>query len=232
MRLSLRVAFLLTAVVIICSGCEGRAHDGVDAVRERGTICIAVPDDGERDGEDVEKRVAEALAARLGVSIRYETVESSQLEDLVKQGGADIAAGIPVESDARKTNSSVTYGRRPLFLVTDENTYITGMSDFTDSTVGFSSTLNPDEKNRFYPVMGISLEEYQENNRAADDIRSGKIKAYACGRQEAREFLENGGLAVQDMCGTPGQVYTFMTGDGETRLLSIINELLTSELAD
>lgn len=218
-------------------GCGSGGADELEAVRQKGTLVVALPEDGDGDQARaqtarLEREVIEALAAGQGVQVWYEYMEGSDAVQAVEDKRADLAAGIWVMEDGGNTGCSVTYGSRPVYLAAAPDSGVMIAAELTGLKVGVGAGLSSNVTDQLYSASGLVTVDGMDAGSVKESIESGKIAVYLCYEEEARKLLSEGGLAVRDLPGLRPEVCAFYTGKEQYRLLGEINRLLTEKLTD
>ncbi|MCC8027664.1 MAG: hypothetical protein LIP16_20460 [Clostridium sp.] len=218
------------------SGCR-EAKDRVDEIKAQGSLVAAVPEEeGELTGNqqyarDLERQVLEQLAADMGVTLRLEPVKEEELVRVVEQGGAHVAAGVPVLPGYREEGYSLTYGRRVSYLAVTGGLVLDSWGDLAGATLGYSEYTSVLALGQLRTLSGIEMKE-MEAAEAVSGLTEGTITAYVCCEAEARELIEEENLQIRELPGLWPDTYTFYTGGGQYRLLGMANQALTRSLTE
>lgn len=235
-----RGLYCAVAFAVICgclAGCARQEKDILKQVDSSGTLTVALP---KQDGEgasrqwasQMEKQVIEELCRERSLQVRYVYTAQDDLCQAVDDRRADIAAGTAIVEDGGNAGYSVTYGSRPLYIVSEKGSGISSIGKLANQAVGIESGLGREVKRQFYPVSGIELEEYQNTDEVKAQIQQGKIAGYVCYQEDAGKLLAEGGLWVQDLARIQTESYAFYAGEEQYGLLGEINRLLTENLRE
>lgn len=237
MKRGLYYAAALAVSFVCLYGCGGQRTDTVEKAEKKGVLVVAVP---EHNGEDssrqwaaaVEIQVIEELCRDLGIQARYVDTPPDSLKAAVEEQKADIAAGAVVMGDSGNEGYSLTYGSKPLYIVSGDGKRTGSLGKLANQTAGIEAGVGREVKRQFYSVAGIKLVEYQSADEVKPHIEDDKIAGYVCYEDEARALLAEEGLSVQDLNGIRAESYAFYAGEGQYRILGEINRLLTDKLRE
>ncbi len=188
-------------------------------------------DGGEVVGIDVE--VAEAIAAKLGMTLEIEDMAFDSIIPAVNSGKADIGlAGITVDEDRLKNvDFTDTYTTASQVIIVMEDSEIAGPEDLAGKYLGVQLGTTGDLYATDYEAEGATVERYNKGFEAVQAMMQGKIDAVVIDNEPAKVFVEqNEGIKILDEPLTVEE-YAIAVKKGNTELLEKINTAL-AELKD
>lgn len=230
-----KAALLAAGIVLTVSGCSGKKTDRVSQIREAGVFKVAVVNTDSpythlegTTPKGMEPELAETIAQALGVSAEYQVVSRSEALNAVSSGLADIAIGC-INSSSRLTAEylvSTPYGKGFFYAVTKKGDYAMTAGAFEDSTVGVDSGLDEETRTQLYKANGITVNEYGNAQAAAADIKDGRIRAYICYENQAKELAGDPQLQVQNILNLDPEEFVVVTGKESQTMASGIDTIV------
>lgn len=217
------------------SGCGDK--DGVDEIKDQGSLVAAVPEEGEEltwdqaYARELEQQVLEAIASDIGVTLRLEQVKEQDLVRTVEQGKAHVAVGVPVLPGRQDEGYSLAYGRRSSYLAVTDGTVLDSWGALSDGIVGYSGDTGALVLRQLNTLSGIELKAVEPRG-AVNGLVKGDIIAYVCAEAEARTLMGEKGVQIQELPGLWPETYAFYTGELQYRLLGLANQGLTDKLTE
>ena len=77
-----------------------------------------------------------------------------------------------------------------------------------------------------YKAEGVRIADYDSRLNGADDVKNGVIRAYICYEDQAKQFLEDEALQVQNMANLEPEEFVIVTGKENSALVSGMNTLI------
>lgn len=183
-------------------------------------------DGGEIVGIDVE--VAEAIAAKLGMTLEIEDIAFDSIIPELQSGKADIgAAGMTVSEDRLKNvDFSDTYTTASQVIIVKEDSDITGPDDLAGKYIGVQLGTTGDIYASDYEAEGSTIERYNKGFEAVQAMLQDKIDAVVIDVEPAKVFVsQNKGIKILDEALTVEE-YAIAVKKGNTELLEKINTAL------
>lgn len=183
-------------------------------------------DGGEIVGIDVE--VAEAIAAKLGMTLEIEDIAFDSIIPELQSGKADIgAAGMTVSEDRLKNvDFSDTYTTASQVIIVKEDSDITGPDDLAGKYIGVQLGTTGDIYASDYEAEGSTIERYNKGFEAVQAMLQDKIDAVVIDVEPAKVFVsQNEGIKILDEALTVEE-YAIAVKKGNTELLEKINTAL------
>ena len=229
-------AFMAAGILLAVTGCSGgKQEDRVKMIQNAGVLKVAIVDTDSRytslDGQTpvgVEPELVTTIAGALGVTPEYQVVSKDEAMQAVSGGLADMAIG-RINGSSRLTADyqlSTSYGKGFFYAVTKKGDYTLTVGAFEDSNVGVDRGLDEDSRTQLYRASGVTVNEYGSAEAAAADIKDGRIRAYICYEDQAKELLEDSGLQVQNVTNLKPEEFVILTGKGDATLANGINVLV------
>ena len=231
-------ACLLFAGALLLTGCGGK-KDALSAIRESGTLRIALVETGDPfarvvDGqpEGIEPDLAGQTAEALGVTVSYTVMDREEALDAVASGEADLAMGGLTENSgtSRGLLASVSYGKRFLYFVTKDGVYVNSSSELNDQTIGICSGMSPETVEVLTLSGNMETLRFEDVSAAEESLKNGEIMGYFCYRQEAEEFMRKDGVLVQNLPFLVWEEYCAQASPDNTALISGLNVLIQRQL--
>jgi polar amino acid transport system substrate-binding protein len=208
-------AFLLAVVMVMTmAACAGEgSNNGSDLnTVEKGVLVMATnaefPPYEFREGETIvgiDAEIAEAIAKKLGLTLRIEDMEFDSIISAVKGGKADVGlAGMTVTDERlEEVNFSVSYATGVQVVIVTEDSKITSVEDLfaegANHTVGVQLSTTGD----IYTTGDIedaglgTIERYNKGADAVMALKSGKIDCVVIDNEPAKAFVAaNEGLKI------------------------------------
>ena len=236
-------AVLLAAgMVLTIGGCSGKKDDRVSQIRESGAFRVAIVNTDSRytglRGETpvgIEPELCDMIAQALGVTTEYQVMSRSQALQAVNEGQADIAVGC-INATGRLADEyqiSTPYGKGFFYTVTKAGDYAMTVGALEDSLVGVDSGLDEETRAQLYQATGISVQDYENLQDAAADIKDGTIRAYICYEAQAKELALDSELQVQNLMNLDAEEFVIVAGKESQTLISgidiIVRQFLEKE---
>lgn len=225
---------LAAGVLLALSGCSGKKDDKVSEIQNAGVFHVAIVNTDSAytyfEGETalgLEPDIAEAIAQALGVPAQYQVMNRREALNAVAEGWADIAVGCIDASESVRSDysTSATYGKGVLYAVTKKDDFVMSVGALENSLVGAASLLN-DAARLKISQTGAAVQDYTETQTAADDIRSGRIRAYICYEAQAEALAEDSELQVQNIMNLDAEEYAVISSKDSKTLASGINTIV------
>lgn len=232
-------AVLAAGLALSVSGCSGKTVDSVKAIQEAGVLKVAIVDSDSgytslqgTEPVGMEPELVETIASALGVPTEYQVLDRNAALQAVTDGTADIALGCINGSLSLTENYLFTtsYGKGFFYVVTEKGDYAQSAGAFANSSIGLNKNLDDELRSQISGTEGITISEYGTAEVAADDIRSGRIRAYICGEAEAKELLSNSDLQVQNLYDVDPDEYVIIAGKADQTLVNGMNTLIAQFL--
>ncbi len=183
-------------------------------------------DGGEIVGIDVE--VAEAIAAKLGMTLEIEDIAFDSIILELQSGKADFgAAGMTVSEDRlANVDFSDTYTTASQVIIVKEDSDITGPDDLAGKFIGVQLGTTGDIYASDYEEQGSTIERYNKGFEAVQAMIQDKIDAVVIDVEPAKVFVsQNEGIKILDEPLTVEE-YAIAVKKGNTELLEKINTAL------
>lgn len=188
-------------------------------------------DGGEIVGIDVE--VAEAIAAKLGMTLEIEDIAFDSIIPEIQSGKADIGlAGMTVsEERLQNVDFSDTYAKASQVIIVNEDSEIATPDDLKGKYIGVQLGTTGDLYASDYEADGSTVERYNKGFEAVQAMTQGKIDAVVIDEEPAKVFVEETeGIKILDEALTVEE-YAIAVKKGNTELLDKVNGAL-AELKD
>ncbi len=177
-------------------------------------------------GIDVE--VAEAIAAKLGMTLEIEDIAFDSIILELQSGKADFgAAGMTVREDRlANVDFSDTYTTASQVIIVKEDSDITGPDDLAGKFIGVQLGTTGDIYASDYEEQGSTIERYNKGFEAVQAMIQDKIDAVVIDVEPAKVFVsQNEGIKILDEPLTVEE-YAIAVKKGNTELLEKINTAL------
>ena len=179
------------------SKADGQAenNDGAGGVLVMATNAEFPPyeyhDGGEIVGIDVE--VAEAIAAKLGMTLEIEDIAFDSIILELQSGKADFgAAGMTVREDRlANVDFSDTYTTASQVIIVKEDSDITGPDDLAGKFIGVQLGTTGDIYASDYEEQGSTIERYNKGFEAVQAMIQDKIDAVVIDVEPAKVFVKS-----------------------------------------
>lgn len=232
-----RLAAVLMAagILLAVGGCGGGQENRVAAIQKAGVLKVAIVDTDSRytslEGQTpvgVEPELVKVIADALGVKPEYQVVGRNEALAAVSGGLADMALGCINDSGrlSGEYQLSTPYGKGFFYAVTRKGDYAWTVGTFEDCRVGVDRRLDEDSRTQLYKADGVTVNEYSSVDAAAEDIRDGRIRAYICYENQAKELLNDEELQVQNVANMDPEEFVILTGKGDSALSNGIDILI------
>lgn len=222
-------------VMLGVSGCSGSKTDVVEAIRQTGTLRVALvnTDSGftSLDGEKpvgAEPELAAFIAENLGVTAEFQVCSREEALEALAGNQADIALGCFVRSGAfaQDYRLSAVYGKGFCYVVTKRGDYVGTIGGLKQRNVGVDRNLSESARGLLYSAEEISLTDFSDSKAAAGALKEDVIQAYVCYEGQAKELLENEELQVQNLMNLNPEEYVIVAPAGSADLVSGIDVLI------
>ena len=238
-RKKIGAAIIAAGLALSVSGCSGKTADSVKAIQEYGVFKVAIVNSDNYytslEGNTpvgMEPELVETISAALGTTVEYQVLSESAALEAVASGTADIAlgciSGSSVLSDQYRCTTS--YGKGFYYVATEKGDYAQSPDALANSVVGVNSRLSEGTRTQLYASEGITLNDYAEADAAAKDIKDGKIRAYVCMEQDAKELLSDSKIQVQNLFEVDPAEYVIVAESGDQTLVSGMNTMIAQFL--
>ena len=128
---------------------------------------------------------------------------------------------------------STSYGKGYFYVVTKTGDYALTIGALENSPVGVYRGLDEDTRSSLYQAEGVRIGDYDSPQAGAQAVKSGAIRAYVCYENQARLFLEDDELQVQNVSNLAPEEFVVVTGKENRTLASgmdtLIRQFLTEE---
>lgn len=236
-RKAARLGLLLAAGVLLAGvgGCKGKKADRVEEIRAAGALRVALVDTDSgythMEGDvpaGTEPELAAYVAEALGVPAGFTVCTRQEALQAVSAGEADIALGCinGLGSLAGDYLMSTPYGKGFFYAVTRRGDFALTVGAFEDSSLGVAGSLDDATRTQLYEADGVKVVDYPSMEQAAADLKDGKIRAYICYEQQARQFLEDGELQVQNVSNLEPEEFVVLAAKSDQTLISGIDVLI------
>ena len=238
-RKKIGAAIIAAGLALSVSGCSGKTADSVKTIQESGVFKVAIVNSDNYytslEGNTpvgMEPELVETISAALGTTVEYQVLSESAALEAVASGTADIAlgciSGSSVLSDQYRCTTS--YGKGFYYVATEKGDYAQSPDALANSVVGVNSRLSEGTRTQLYASEGITLNDYAEADAAAKDIKDGKIRAYVCMEQDAKELLSDSKIQVQNLFEVDPAEYVIVAESGDQTLVSGMNTMIAQFL--
>lgn len=226
----------MVGLVLVISGC-GNKTDSVKEIQKAGVLKTAIVNSENQytslsgnSLEGLEPELVNWIASSLGVQPDYQIVSREEALAAVSDGSADIAIGCFDASGGFSESYLYTtaYGKGFFYVVTKRGDYAHSAGDLADSRIGAQADLNASIQTRLSAANGISF--YETADTAWNEIKSGTIRAYVCGEEQAKQALSDAALQVQNLFYADPAQYVIVAGKEDQKLVSGMNTLITQFL--
>ncbi len=183
-------------------------------------------DGGSIVGIDVE--VAEAIAAKLGMTLEIDDIAFDSIIPELESGKADIGvAGMTVSEDRLKNvDFTDTYTTASQVIIVKEVSGIAGPDDLAGKYIGVQLGTTGDIYASDYEEEGSTIERYNKGFEAVQAMLQGKIDAVVIDVEPAKVFVaQNEGIKILDEPLTVEE-YAIAIKKGNTELLDKVNKAL------
>ncbi|MBE5960153.1 MAG: basic amino acid ABC transporter substrate-binding protein [Lachnospiraceae bacterium] len=220
--------FVLTAVmvaVLALTGCGKKNNDDTLVMATNAEF----PPYEYYEGQDIvgiDVEIAEAIADKLGMTLKIEDMAFDSIITSVQTGKADIGlAGLTVEPD-RLENVDFTdsYTTAAQVIIVKEDSEVTTPDEMTGKTVGVQLGTTGDMYAE--DIKDVTVERYNKGFEAVQSLIQGKIDGVIIDREPAKVFVsENEGLKIVDQEFTL-EDYAIAVAKDNTELKDKVNEVL------
>lgn len=230
-------AALMLGGAVLLWGCGGK-KDPLDILRESGTLRVALVETGapfaqSANGQPagIEPDLARLTADALGVQVEYQIMDREQALDAVIAGEADLAmGGLTAETGQSKgCLSSVSYGKRFLYLVTETGDYVNSASDLDGQTVGISGNVSEQTLQGLTVSGNIRIISFPDAGQAKESLSKGEIKGFFCYQEEAEQYLDDSDMLIQNLPFLVWEEYCAQASPENTALISGLNVLIQQQ---
>lgn len=230
------LAAALTVLLTALTACGG-ASDSLKAVQEQGVLVGATSPDfppfeylenGEPVGVEIE--LMQAVAEKLGVTLKIEQVDFDSIIPGIQSGKYDVGmAGITVDEKRKKNvDFSDVFFTAAQKIVVQPGSEIASKDDLTGKTIAVQTGTTAES---VCMDGGYELLSFTSNNDAAAALTSGKADAWVVDSEVAAALAEQQGLVVLDEAMTE-EPYAFAFKKGSDTLVQAVNQALAELKAD
>ena len=224
------------------AGCAKKTAGDVERIQASGNFRVAIVDTDSPytslEGETsvgIEPDLAEYIGEMLGVKVQYQVCGKKEALAAVADGEADVALGCLNRSGNLASDYlvSTSYGKGYFYVVTKTGDYALTIGALENSPVGVDRGLDEDTRSSLYQAEGVRIGDYDSPQAGAQAVKSGAIRAYVCYENQARLFLEDDELQVQNVSNLAPEEFVVVTGKENRTLASgmdtLIRQFLTEE---
>ena len=236
-----KISVLLLAVVAALSLCAcGSSSPGKSLTVEKGVLTMATnayfPPYEYYEGDNIvgiDAEIAQAVADKLGLTLKIEDMEFDSIITAVATGKADMGlAGMTVTEERKKNvNFSDTYATGVQVVIVPEDSQIDDIDDLADAKIGVQLSTTGD----IYCTDDFGedhVEEYNKGNDAIMALKAGKVDAVVIDNEPAKSFVAaNEGLKILETEYVTEEYAAALNKDN-TELLDQINKALSELKAE
>lgn len=242
--LALGTAAILSLSAVL-TGCGAAKTDTADAPAADGETLVMATNaqfppyefyEGDKIvGIDVE--IADAIAQKLGMTLKIEDVEFDSVLTGVQSGKYDIGlAGITVTEDRLKSmDFSDTYATGIQSIIVKDGSEITSVDDLLADGATYTAGVQLSTTGDIYATADLGADRVQEFQAGADAVaalKADKVDCVIIDNQPAKSYVAaNEGLVILDSAYTEEE-YALCTAKGNDELLSKINDAIAELKAD
>lgn len=241
--LTTAAALSLTAVLAGCGGNPAPTDTAADTEASGEVLTMATnaqfPPYEYYEGDKIvgiDAEIAEAIADKLGMTLKIEDVEFDSVLAGVQSGKYDIGlAGITVTEERQASmDFSDTYATGIQSIIVSEDSEITSADDLAADGAAYTVGVQLSTTGDIYATDDFGSERVQEFQTGADAVAalvSGKIDCVIIDNQPAKSYVAaNDGLKILDTAYAEEE-YALCTAKGNDELLADINTAI-GELKD
>ena len=193
---------------LLGTGCGKKTESDVERIQKAGVFRVAIVDTGSRytsvdeaKPTGLEPELAEYISQALGTEVQFQVYNKKEALEAVSSGEADVAMGCINGSGslAGEYRLSLSYGKGYFYGVTRAGDYALTIGALENSPVGVDRGLDEDTRSSLYQAEGVRIGDYDSPQAGAQAVKSGAIRAYVCYENQARLFLEDDELQVQNV---------------------------------
>lgn len=236
-----RLKILLAAGVLLLGtgGCSGKKTDEVERIKNAGQLRVAIVDTSSQytyleNGapRGIEPELSEYIAQALGVEARYQVLDRAGALEAVNAGEADMALGSISRSGSLSAEylTSTPYAKGFFYAVTNRGDYVSSVGALKASVVGVNRNLDEGTRSQLYGAEEVSVVDYSSVQNAAQDLKSGAIRAYICYENQAKQLLEDPDLQVQNIVNLEPEEFVIAAPKADQALISGIDTLIRQYL--
>lgn len=231
----------LLAGVLAGAGCAKKAAGDVERIQASGNFRVAIVDTDSPytslEGETpvgIEPDLAEYIGQMLGVEVKYQVCGKKEALAAVAAGEADVALGCINNSGSLAGNYlvSTSYGKGYFYVVTKAGDYALTIGALENSPLGVDRGLDEETRSSLYQAEGVRITDYDSPQAGAEAVKSGAIRAYVCYENQAKLFLEDDELQVQNVSNLAPEEFVVVTGKGNGTLASGMDTLIRQFLTE
>ncbi|MGN0162754.1 MAG: ABC transporter substrate-binding protein [Candidatus Ornithomonoglobus sp.] len=180
----------------------------------------------------IDAEIAEAIADKLGMTLKIEDVEFDSVLTGVQSGKYDIGlAGITVTPERQQSmDFSDTYATGIQSIIVPEDSEITSVDDLLADGAAYTVGVQLSTTGDIYATDDFGSDRVQEFQSGADAVAAlvaGKIDCVIIDNQPAKSYVAaNEGLTILDSAYTEEE-YALCTAKGNDELLAKINDAIT-----
>ncbi len=93
-------------------------------------------------------------------------------------------------------------------------------------SVGVDRELDEETRTKLYQAEGIRIADYGSAAEGGDGGKNGTIRAYICYEDQAKTFMEDEALQVQNLSNLDPEEFVIVAGKSDTTLIGGINTLI------
>lgn len=232
MKKFLSLLLIVSLMTVLFTACGKKEEDSLtinDGVLTMATNAQFPPyeyyDGTEIVGIDVE--IAQAIADKLGLTLKVEDMEFDSIITAVQAGKADLGlAGMTVTEDRLKTiNFTDSYATGIQVIITTADSEIATIDDLQGKKIGVQLMTTGD----IYATSDFGAENVDQYNKGADAVMAllnGKVDAVIIDNEPAKSFVEvNEGLKIVDTEYVIEDYAACIAKDNEDLLCAVNNAL-------
>lgn len=238
MKKILSLVLIMSLMAVLFTACGKKSDSSLtvnDGVLTMATNAAFPPYEYYEGSEivGIDAEIAQAIADKLGLTLKIEDMEFDSIVTAVQSGKADIGlAGMTVTEDRLKTiNFSDSYATGIQVIIVPEGSDIASVDDLAGKKIGVQLATTGD----IYATDDFGSENVEQYNKGADAVMAllnGKIDAVIIDNEPAKSFVAvNEGLKIVD---TEYVVedYAACINKDNTELLEAVNTALAELTAD
>ncbi len=228
------VLLLVAAAALSLCACGSSKGAGDSLTVEKGVLTMATnayfPPYEYYEGDNIvgiDAEIAQAVADKLGLTLKIEDMEFDSIITAVSTGKADMGlAGMTVTEERKQNvNFSDTYATGVQVVIVPEDSDIASVDDLAGKKIGVQLSTTGD----IYCTDDFgeeNVEEYNKGNDAVMALKSGKVDAVVIDNEPAKSYVEaNEGLKILDTEYVTEE-YAAALNKNNTELLEQINKAL------
>lgn len=230
------LAAALTVLLTALTACGGTT-DSLKAVQEQGVLVGATSPDfppfeylENNEPVGVEIEIMQAVAKKLGVTLKIEQVDFDSIIPGVQAGKYNVGmAGITIDEDRKKNvDFSDVFFTAAQVIVVNPDSDIQSKADLEGKTIAVQTGTTAETA---CLDGGYELLSFTSNNDAVAALTSGKADAWVVDSEVAATLAEQQGMVVLDEAMTE-EPYAFAFKKGSDTLIEAVNNALSELKAD